>query len=198
MNTSRKWSKRAGVMLAFSVVLLTAAVVYASGDAHDSLSPEKLKDLFWRAANFAGLVVILVWALRKPIANGLSARRQGIREQFDDLESQKAAAEQVYKEYESKLSRIDEEVSKIINAAVAQGETEKQRIIDEANRAAGDIKRQAEMAVQHELAEAKRQLKTEVADQAVLMAEEILRKNFQEVDQAKLVDMYLDRVGAIQ
>ena len=78
----------------------------------------------------------------------------------------------------------------IIQSAVAQGEAEKARIIEEANRAAADIKRQAEMAIQHELAEAKLRLREEVANQAVVMAEELIRKNLQETDQVKLIDVY--------
>ena len=139
------------------LVLAFAAAAYASGDG--AIPKEKWMDLLWRTTNFAGLVIILVFFLKKPFVDGLSSRREGIKDQLDALESRKAEAEQLYKEAEAKLAKLDEEVNAIISEAVKQGEAEKEKIITDAERAAGDIKRQAEMAVAHEVAEAKARLK---------------------------------------
>lgn len=203
MQKRRNWQGATLIALTVAAILVTTAgVIYASGGGGghqtSSLSPEKLKDLLWRVLNFTGLVIILVMALKKPLSNALSGRRQAIVQQFEELDIQKTAAESKYKEYESKLASLDAEVKNIIDAAVAQGETEKKRIIEEANRAAGDIKRQAEMAVQYELAAAKRRLRAEVADQAVEMAEQLISKNLQESDQIRLVENYLEKVGGLK
>lgn len=208
MNNRTRWSKIGIVVLSVIGMLAVAGILYASGggEAHGGghgsaglgLTHEKLMDLLWRALNFACLVIILVLTLKKPIANGLGGRRESIKAQFEELEAQKAEAEKKYKDLETKLSRIDEEVKNIIEAAVAQGEIEKQRIIDDANRAAGDIKRQADMAVQQALADATRHLRVEVAEQAVLMAEELCKKNLQESDQNKLIEDYLEKVGGLK
>ncbi len=196
------WRKTGIFSLTVVGFLAAAGILYAAsgGGGHhvDSLSPEKLWDLLYRVLNFTGLVIILVYFLRKPVSNALGSRRQAIKEQFEELEAQKADAERKYREYESKLASIDAEVKSIVEAAVQQGEAEKQRIIEDANRAAGDIKRQAEMAVQHELAEAKRRLREDLADQAVAVAEELISKSLQEADQVKLVEDYLEKVGALQ
>jgi len=182
-----------GVVLAVACLLLSAGMLYASGGegGHGGsgglFPPEKVKDLLWRTMNFAVLVVILVKFLSKPLANALSGRRMEIMTTFEDLNERRAEVEKTYKEYEAKLSRIDQEVESIIQTARAQGEAEKERIIAEAERAAGDIKRQAEMAVQHELAEARRQLLAEIADAAAKAAEELVRKNLQAEDQVRLV-----------
>lgn len=204
MKNSR-WTKIGLSGITVIGVLALASILYASsggghGEAGGPLGVpmEKWWDLLWRALNFAGLVIILVWALKKPLTSGLKGRQQSISEQFEELEARKAEAEQAYKEYEAKLSRIDEEVNSIIEAAVKQGEAEKDRIIADAERAAGDIKRQAEMAVQHETAQAKANLRSEIAEQAVLVAEELIKKNLQADDQNKMVEDYLDKVGTIQ
>jgi len=187
------------IALMAGLALLVAAAAWAAeghGGGHGGgVTHEKLMDLLWRTMNFAALVAILVAALRKPIANGLARRRQAIIEQFEELEARKNEAESKYREYEAKLAGIEAEVQRILDAAVAQGEAEKERIIAEAERAAGDIKRQAEMAVQHELAEAKRQLLAEIADAAAKAAEELVRKNLQAEDQVRLVKEYLGKVG---
>ncbi|MBU0485434.1 MAG: ATP synthase F0 subunit B [Proteobacteria bacterium] len=198
MIKKNNWIKIGSVALAVTVAILVAASAYASGGQGGSLSHEKLMDLLWRTMNFIGLVIILVFFLKKPIGNSLSSRRQAIREKFEDLDAQKAGAEQLYKEYEAKLAKIDDEIKSIIEAAVKQGEVEKQRIIADAERAAGDIKRQSEMAIQYELSEAKYRLRSDIAEQAAAMAEQMIKKNLQEADQNKLVEDYLAKVGAIQ
>jgi len=199
MKRNRKWSKFISISLAIAALTAIATLAYASsGGEGGSLSPAKLKDLLWRVLNFAVLAVVLFKVLSKPIANGLRARQQSIKEQFTDLEERKAEADRAYQTYEEKLASIDGEVNDIIQSAIAQGEAEKSRIIDEAKRAAEDIKRQAEMAIQHELAEAKLRLREEVANQAVIMAEELIRKNLQETDQVKLIEDYLAKVGTVQ
>ena len=203
MMKNTDWKKIGLAALAVLGVIAAAGALHASGAgdaAHGGggIPSEKWWDLLYRVLNFALLVFGLAYFLRKPIANGLKNRRQGIIEKFEDLESQKAEAERVYKEYEAKLSRIDAEVKSIIDSALAQGETEKEKIIEDAKRAAGDIKRQAEMAIQHELAEAKFRLRSEIAEEAVAMAENIIKKNLQGTDQNKMVEQYLEQAGAIQ
>ena len=190
------WKKISSAALSVLMVLAVAATAYASGDG--AIPKEKWLDLLWRTTNFAGLVFILVFFLRKPFADGLSSRRDGIKDQLEALESRKAEAEQLYKEAEAKLARLDDEVNAIITEAVKQGEAEKEKIIADAERNAGDIKRQAEMAVAHEIAEAKTRLKGEIAEQAVLLAEELVKKNIQPADQSRMVELSLEKVGGIQ
>ncbi|MDG4475696.1 ATP synthase F0 subunit B [Thiovibrio frasassiensis] len=191
-----KWKKNATAALALFLVLSCAAAAYASGDG--AIPREKWMDLLYRAMNFAGLAFILVFFLKKPFSDGLSSRRAGIKDQLEALESRKAEAEQLYKEAEAKLARLDEEVNSIITEAVKQGEAEKAKIVADAERNAGDIKRQAEMAIAHELAEAKTRLKGEIAEQAVLLAEELVKKNIQPADQSRMVELSLEKVGGIQ
>ncbi|HIJ90850.1 MAG: F0F1 ATP synthase subunit B [Desulfobulbaceae bacterium] len=190
------WKKTGVAGLSLLLVLAFAVAAYASGDG--AIPREKWMDLLYRALNFAGLAFILVFFLKKPFAEGLSSRRDGIKDQLEALESRKAEAELLYKEAEAKIARLDEEVNGIIAEAVKQGEVEKEKIIADAERNAGDIKRQAEMAVAHELTEAKARLKAEVAEQAVLLAEELVRKNIQPADQSRMVELSLDKVGGIQ
>lgn len=203
MDEHRKGSKNALIAATTVIVLLSASAVYASaGGANEptwwGLPTRLLWDLLWRTVNFAALVIILVKFLVKPLANALNGRQQTIKNQFDELEAQKAEAEKSYKAYEAKLSQIEEEVGKIVDIAVAQGEAEKEKIIAEAKQAAADIKRQAEMAVQHELAEAKTILLTEMADKAVLMATEIIGKNIRPEDHVKLIEDSLEKVETVQ
>jgi F-type H+-transporting ATPase subunit b len=171
------------------------------GDAHakkNSLSPEKLKDLGFRVMTFIVLMIILVKFGAKPIADGLGARRKQIREEIEDLEVKKSDAEMAYKEFSAKLESVEKDVGTIVQKAIAQAEIEKAKIIEKAEQSAADIKRQAEMVIANEITAAKHTLQNEVAEQAAVMAEELIVKNLTSEDQVKITEDYLDKVGAVQ
>lgn len=168
------------------------------GEAGGSLSADKLKDLFWRVVNFAALMIILVKFGAKPIASGLAGRQKKIKDSIEDLESRRDKAEKTYREFETKLAGMEKEIDTIVDKAVAQAEIEKAKILEKAEKSAADMKRQAEMAVHNEIMEARRKLKNDIADQATAMAEELIRKNLTNDDQVKIIEDYLDKVGAVQ
>ncbi|MCL1980378.1 MAG: ATP synthase F0 subunit B [Proteobacteria bacterium] len=172
----------------------------AHGGAHasNSLSAEKLNDLFWRAVNFLALVIILVKFGAKPVISGLSGRQQRIRQDLDDLTARRDQAEKSYQEFSAKLAGMEKEMELIVARAIAQAQVEKERILADAEKAAEDIKRQAEAAVLAELEDAKRHLREEIAEQAAAMAEELIVKNLTPADQVAITEQYLERVGAVQ
>lgn len=163
-----------------------------------SLSAAKLKDLGLRIMNFAVLLFLLVKFAAKPIGAGLAGRRNAIKEEIEELEAKKAAAEKSYREFEQKLATVEKDIDKVVERAIAQAQVEKAKILEKAEQAAADIKRQAEMAIQKEIMEARRTLRNEVAEQAAVMAEELIVKNLTADDQVKIVEDYLDKVGAVQ
>ncbi len=171
----------------------------AAGHAvHDSLSPAKLKDLGLRVMNFVALMIILIKFGAKPIGSALSGRRKQVKDDLDNLEAKKAEAERSYKEFSAKLASVEKDVDQIVEKAIAQAEIEKVKIIERAEKMAEDIKRQAQMAVANEVTAARRMLKNEIADKAAVMAEALIVKNLTDADQVKIVEDYLDKVGAIQ
>ena len=163
-----------------------------------SITPAKLKDLFWRTVNFIALLIILIKFLAKPIGNALAGRRQQVINELETLQEKRNAAERSYKEFEARLAGMEKEMEGIVQRAIAQAENEKTKILADAEKAAEDIKRQAEAAIQAEIVEAKRALRNEVADQAAVMAEELIKKNLTPEDQVKITEQYLDRIGAVQ
>jgi len=164
----------------------------------NSLSAAKLKDLGWRIVNFIALMIILVKFGAKPIGAGLSARRNKIKDEIEHLEQKRTVAEDAYNEFQVKLASVESEIDKVVERAIAQAEVEKTKILEKAEQAAADLMRSAEMAVQNEITEARRLLKNEVAEQAAVMAEELIVKNLTADDQVKIIDNYLEKVGAVQ
>lgn len=172
----------------------------SQGDGHGegSLAPAKLKDLFWRVLNFIALMIILVKFGAKPIASALGNRQESVKNELEELEIRKTEAEMQYREFEAKLATVEKDIDTIVDKAVAQAEVEKTKILEKAEQAVDDMKRQAELAIQNEIVEARRDLKNDIADQAAVMAEELIVKNLTAEDQVKIIENYLDKVGAVQ
>ncbi len=167
-------------------------------EVHKTLSGDNIKNFIFRILNFAILIYLLVRFGAKKVGDGLSERRQAIKDEIENLEERKAVAENSYRELAAKLAMVERDIDGIVAKAVAQAEVEKAKIIEKAEQTAEDIKRQAEMAIQKELMDARRTLKDEVADQAAVLAEELIVRNLTEDDQVKIVEEYLDKVGAVQ
>jgi F-type H+-transporting ATPase subunit b len=178
-------------------ILFAFGSVWASSEGGGS-KLDKGKDLIWRTMNFGVLFVALFFVLRKPIAKALKSRRQGIKDQFDDLERQKQEAERELAEYKEKFGRLDEEVEKIVAEYIQQGEAAKARILEEAKAAAEKLQEQARKNIEHEFQQAKLQLKAETAEQAVAMAEEIIKKHIKDEDQDRIIGEYLKKVVVAQ
>lgn len=180
-------------------VLLSFGVVWASseGGGHEG-GLDKTKDLIYRIMNFGVMVGVLVFLLRKPVAKALAARRQGIKDQLADLEKQKQEAGRRLAEYNEKLGQLDKEVGKIVAEYVKQGEALKVKIIEEAKSAAEKLQEQARKNIEHEFQKAKQQLTAEIAEQAVSIAEELIKKNIDDEDQKRIIDEYLTKVVVAQ
>ncbi|PID75267.1 MAG: hypothetical protein CSB23_04610 [Deltaproteobacteria bacterium] len=171
---------------------------HQAGHVSGSLSAKELKDLGWRIVNFIALMIILVRFLAKPIGDSLAARRKTITEEIEGLEQKRENAEKQYLEFREKLSTAESEIDKIVERALAQAEIERAKIIEKAELAAEEIMRSAEMAVQNEVTNARRTLKNDIADKAAAMAEDLIRENLTAEDQVKIIENYLERVGAAQ
>ncbi len=162
------------------------------------ITKAKVWDLIFRALNFAALVFILVKFLGKPIAASLGGRRQEIQDELETMQEKRDEAEKAYNAFESRLAGMEDELAELVEKAKAMAENEKTRILAEAEASAKDIRRQAEAAVQGTLALAKSRLQEEIAEQAVVMAEELIVKNLTPEDQVAITEQYLERVGAVQ
>jgi len=148
----------------------------------------------YRVMNFAVLATALFFLLRKPVAQFLGDRIKGIQEQLDDLEFKKTEAEKKLAEYNERLSHLNTESEKIINQYKEQGEALRQKILKEAEAAAGKLEEQALRTIEHEFKRAKLRLEQEVFEKAIAKAEDQLKKKITDQDQDKLIEEYLTKV----
>lgn len=188
----RKTRPLLGSLLPFLLLLLPAAAFAASGGDHGGGGWQATDT--YRVMNFAVLLALLIFLLRKPASQFLSGRIKGIQEQLADLEEKKKAAEKKLAEYNERLVKLTEESEQIIEQYKKQGEAAREKILQEAEASAAKLEEQARRTIEHEFNQAKKQLEVDVLEKAFAKAEEKLKSRITEDDQSQLIDEYLNEV----
>ena len=196
-------TKKIALSLAYvAVIVLAASAGFASeggGGAHHPDSGAQMKDFGWRVLNFAVLVGIIVWSLKKANVKGsLAARQAEIEKSLKDAEAARDTAEAKLREYTGKLDQATKEIDELHAAIIREGEQEKQRIIAEAHTAAGKIAAQAALSAEQETVKARAELRAEAGRLAVEIATGKLTGAIQKADHDRFVGEYLDKVVQIQ
>jgi len=194
--------RRPAVIVAIQLVLLVALVSfgYASGGeggehggGHGGAA--QWKDFMWRCIDFAALVLIMVWAVKKAdMKRALADRQAGIDKALREADELKAAAEKKFAEYSAKLAMANKEAEELQKVIREDGLAEKARIVAEAKAAAEKIRAQAKITADQEIVRARTELREEASRLAVQLAEQTLKSAIRPDDQDRLVGEYLTKV----
>jgi F-type H+-transporting ATPase subunit b len=208
MNLGReRWlknSEKRQIIRKGSILLVVMAMLFlcytgmsaAASSEHETESKGWAATDTYKVMNFAVLAIGLFLLLKKPVSQALSSRIKGIKDQLDELEEKKKAAEDQLAAYNEKFSHLEQEAEKLIEDYIRQGNEAKARIIEEAKQAAEKLEEQARRNIEHEFKRAKLELQQEVLEKALQKSEEIIVSKITAKDQEKLVDEYLDKVVA--
>jgi F-type H+-transporting ATPase subunit b len=153
-----------------------------------------LKDFGWRILNTVVLFGFLYWLLADKIKEFFVGRREGIRLSLEQARTAKEDAEKRYAEYTEKLEKATEEIAAVSDMIKAQGLAEKERIIEDARKAAEKMKEDTQARFDQELKQAGNLLRAEAVKLSVEMAEELLKRNITNADHDAMVKDYLDKV----
>jgi len=180
-----------GLMAAIMLTAFMSMSAWASGGEGGHLN---WWDFTLRLMNFAIMLGLLVYLLKKPISGFFVSRRDNIQNTLAELEAKKLEAEKTCAEYQAKLATLDKEVGQILAEYIKEGETEKRKILEAAEKQAEYLKQQAQLTIQQEVKSARESLQEEIAELTVTAAEELLRKNIKAKDQDRLVKEFIAKV----
>ncbi|HRT63153.1 MAG TPA: F0F1 ATP synthase subunit B [Syntrophales bacterium] len=174
--------------------LFLAAVAFCASAEGEVDHKAQLLDFAWRLLNFAVLLFILYKIAWKRLVNFFRNRREDIKASLAEAEERKQEAESRFKEYEVKLAKATEDIEGISEMIKAQGLTEKQKLIADAEKAAEKMKEDAKARMDQELKKAHAQLRTEAVELSIRVAEDILKRNISKEDHEQMVKEYMDRM----
>jgi len=141
--------------------------------------------------NFGVFFFILVWKAGPPIKTFVRTRHTSIKEALEEGQRLREEAEAKLAEYTKKIGGVEAEVAALIDEVRASAESEKQRIIGDAERQAEHMTKVAEQQIAAEIARARAVLKQEVMAAAVIATEAMLREKATAADHQKLIDGFL-------
>ncbi|HWQ89543.1 MAG TPA: F0F1 ATP synthase subunit B [Desulfitobacteriaceae bacterium] len=143
--------------------------------------------------------LLLVWLLSKyawkPLMNMMEQRRINIENTLTQAQEERQQAEQIKKEYQDEMRQARQEAQELIAKATKVSEERTVEILALAREEAEKIKKSALVDIERERDRAVSEVKAQVADLSVAVAEKIIRQKLDMPNQEKLIEQFIQEVG---
>ena len=150
---------------------------------------------FWQMIisilNLVILYLILKKFLFKPVKKTLAARREQVDSLYGDAAKAKAEAESARDEYASKLDRADDSARQIVSDATRRANERAAEIVDEAKNEADRLRRRADEEIAQEKKKALNEIKNDISDISVEIAEKVVGREIREEDHREMIDSFI-------
>jgi F-type H+-transporting ATPase subunit b len=133
--------------------------------------------------------------LFNPVRKMLENRREKIKNELESAAADMELAENMRKDYESKLGKVHIEAEEILSAARKQALVNENRIIAEAREEAARIISRAQTEAELEKEKAAAEIKTEIIDIAAMMAAKAISDQINVTIQDQLINDTLKEMG---
>jgi F-type H+-transporting ATPase subunit b len=181
---------------AASPQLVLAWAAAPEQEESDNQAAEERRELYYKIINFSLLVVALGYVLRKPMAEFFAQRSEGIRKALDEGRAALEQSQAKLSAVEEKLKHLDEEIGAFKASAEKEMQAERQRLAEEAAREAEKILETARVRMDSATRAAKLELQTFTAQQALQLAEQMIRERLDDAARERLVDQFIATLGA--
>lgn len=145
-------------------------------------------------ANLLILALIIKKLLFKPVQKVLAERQGQVDDIYRNAEEANAQAEVDKKLYSEKLAGAKEEAESIVKAATQRADRLGDEIIENANRKAADTLKKAEAEIEQEKKKAMNELKNEISEISVQIAESVVGREISKDDHRELIDSFIDKL----
>jgi F-type H+-transporting ATPase subunit b len=179
-------------------LLLVSGAALASGGENAceaGLDSACMQAIGIHAANFLLFFVFLFFVARKPISEVLRQRQAQVKQDIDDANASRKAAQERFDGLEARLARFEQELGemKAVAKAAADRDTalHRKHTAEEIER----LKDQATRAIREEGVRAHRKLREQVVDLAIHAATDTLRGKLSATDHTRLNNEFLIAVN---
>lgn len=146
-----------------------------------------------------GIIFAVVWKFALPALQATIEKRQdAVRMNLEAAEKAKVEAESLLLDYRAQVAGAKGEASDIVAEARDAGEAVKADIITRAEVEADQIKVRAGEEIVSERERAEADLRRQVADLSIDVAERVVGSTLDADAQRDLVDRYIDELGGVQ
>lgn len=143
--------------------------------------------------------LLLVWLLSKyawnPLMKVMDDRRKNIESILTQAEKELQQAEEIKREYQAEMLKARQEAQEIISKATKVSEERAAEILVLAREEAEKVKKSALADIERERERAIAEVRAQVADLSVLVAEKIVRQKLDIQGQEQLIEQFIQEVG---
>jgi F-type H+-transporting ATPase subunit b len=140
--------------------------------------------------NIVVLYLLLRVLLYKPIRKFLDKREQKIQAQLTDAEEAQKKAHALLEQYQAQLAQAEEEAKKITQEGTVRAAEAASQLIADARQQAEEILAAARAKEQEEQKRALREMRTQIANMAVDLAAQVLKREVRLEDNRMLIDAF--------
>lgn len=144
--------------------------------------------------NLLIIFLIIKRFLFKPIKDVIAKRNEEIERSYADAETALTSANESKLLYESKLSSSKAEAEEIIRSANEKASKLQKELIDEAKAKAEIAIARADEQIALEKKKAENEIRTQIAEVSVVIAEQLIDREINEKDHEKLINDMIDNV----
>ena len=178
------------------------AAATAEGEDHHGAAAEHAeeapridgKKLALQLLNFGVLLAILIKFGGGAINKALASRHEQLKAEVAAASEARAQAEARLRKQEERLAGLEREIASMRAGIKAEAEVEKAQLIAAAEDRAKRIREETAFVVEQQIKEAQVALRREVADNALRIAEETLRRAVNAEDQKRMVEGFMSEV----
>ncbi|RMD96961.1 MAG: hypothetical protein D6812_16115 [Deltaproteobacteria bacterium] len=179
---------RWGSILLF-LLLLPLLLGIRGGEGETASIP--WKDLALQFTNLFLYLILLYATAGKALRKFVLNRHNRIKQEIEDAAEAKRSAEERHGEIMEKLARQEDEFAELRAEVRKEAEEEKTRILTQAKKNAERIVAEAHRSVERETLQAQYEIRRFMVENAVELAERLLREKMTDKDQKKLIHDYL-------
>jgi len=186
-----------GSIVSACVMLLPALVFAASeGSEHGGGGLISLdKSLIIQMLNFLILLAILHRLLYKPLLAKMQERGVAIKTSLEAAEAARAEAARQQEESAERIRAAYAEAQSIRAAALKEAAEEQRKLVESARREAQLLVESARAQTEADIRRAREELRREVTDIAIAVAEKLVRKSLRDEEHRRIVDDAIARIG---
>jgi F-type H+-transporting ATPase subunit b len=134
--------------------------------------------------------------LFKPINEILEKRRNLADKTIKEARQAQEEADSLKDQYESSLTNAHAEAAQIVSDAQKEAQNKADTLVKEAQAEAASIKARAAADIEQEKKKAVNEAKDEIGSLAMEIAGKVVEKEINESDHKKLIDEFINQVGA--
>lgn len=145
-------------------------------------------------ANLLILTLIIKKFLFKPVKKILAERQNQVDDIYKNAAESAAKAEADRRMYSEKLENAQTEAESIVKAATQRADRLGDEIVENAKRKAADTMQKAENDIALEKKKAMNELKNEISEISVQIAESVVGREISEKDHRDMIDSFIENL----